>query len=1076
MNSAHTPSLGQSRTTPAPAPPPQPVAPISLSGPYEGWEVDDYDPLISDGPSARKLVSSAVAPLVAAARGVRTLDLDDLRGARARYKLPDGRTHQARRLKEALEAGDVMLMPWYLYADVAATQPSAGSPVIAAMQYRPAHPGVDDNGREIKYEFVSAASTIIGIHPATPVDWMRTRSAVHLAEGQLKADSLLTAQLLAAGVPHDDLLLTDADRTDLEGDGGHGVDIDACRRRLTALMQGITDPTQQIPILCVPGVWNWRNNPEWAEMDLRDREVWVAFDGDVATNPQVHQAATQLWTFLSTNKRAHPRLLTPRVDPGASSTAPPEGLAKMGVDDFLATWGNYHDLMQLVSTDLPPAPVIDDLDKIGTVRVSADGTTVEACERREDGQGQIIGVEWVPTVPIGGRVISFTVTREPTEQERRTGIYQSLSEGGGDAAVVEVEVEVMWRRPRDGAKLSAVVRGPASLLATPPDKWVDRVTNPPVSWLMNEEWPPLGQAGVDWRKAIRANRDEEVIERVRWSQMGWVPVRSGGVPAFIVGDQVVADDEQRDEVISGIDEATLAGAAKFGMGPDDDRDYATDQTYRAELADNLRTLIDVLLSGAWTERGMAAAVLAAGLRPALPIRPSTTLFMVGPPASGKSWSAGVVCGFWSRTPGVWDEKSLPGSAKDTFGATESAVGHSVLWVADDLAPSQDRRKADSEQSSVEAIIRNVFNGVGKRRSSPSGKQGYMVTPRALLLVTAENESGVQSIRERSIQLAFEKDKSLDPRRERTQEVYNLYTRDGVPAKVTLGFVKFLRAQAKFYDELNRRNGDPRSGWGMLVQRMESLKRAHVGFMLRIMEEKLPRSATAGDRTRSAENGAELSMVLTMLAEMADDLEVGAEYADRIGNLSELVSDLASVIAAGVEANAETLTGRSVIRAISAALRAGKAHIRSIDDPSQPPVENSLQASELGWQQVSGQWRPMGSSIGVYIPNAAKGEPYVLLDTENAFKTAQSNYPEFLPYGQRPRQSWKAAASEGLLYTGASRNTSCSGSNTNTARVMVDGIRMSGYPVLVDVLVRAGEKVSEAATEAAAGQATATDSA
>src|SRR5699024_7987292 len=76
------------------------------------------------------------------------------------------------------------------------------------------------------------------------------------------------------------------------------------------------------------------------------------------------------------------------------------------------------------------------------------------------------------------------------------------------------------------------------------------------------------------------------------------------------------------------------------------------------------------------------------------------------------------------------------------------------WVSDDLAPSPDRNQASREEASMGDLIRSIHNGVGKRRMNADMTAREVNNPRALLIVTAENEPSVSSVGDRMIMLKF----------------------------------------------------------------------------------------------------------------------------------------------------------------------------------------------------------------------------------------------------------------------------------------------------------------------------------
>jgi hypothetical protein len=88
--------------------------------------------------------------------------------------------------------------------------------------------------------------------------------------------------------------------------------------------------TQCVPTIAITGVWNWQRDgkplPEWSDVPLQGRSVYVAFDSDVATNEHVQKARLALTDFLrSQGARVRWLGLPSRPDGG-----------KLGIDDWLA--------------------------------------------------------------------------------------------------------------------------------------------------------------------------------------------------------------------------------------------------------------------------------------------------------------------------------------------------------------------------------------------------------------------------------------------------------------------------------------------------------------------------------------------------------------------------------------------------------------------------------------------------------------------------------------------------------------------------------------------------------------------
>ena len=83
------------------------------------------------------------------------------------------------------------------------------------------------------------------------------------------------------------------------------------------------------------GVWNWRGKndldgtlalPDWEDIALKGREVFIAFDSDVTTKTPVQAALKRFVGFLA-NRGARPHVVL----------LPAEGAEKIGIDDYLLT-------------------------------------------------------------------------------------------------------------------------------------------------------------------------------------------------------------------------------------------------------------------------------------------------------------------------------------------------------------------------------------------------------------------------------------------------------------------------------------------------------------------------------------------------------------------------------------------------------------------------------------------------------------------------------------------------------------------------------------------------------------------
>lgn len=101
--------------------------------------------------------------------------------------------------------------------------------------------------------------------------------------------------------------------------------------------------------VAVLGVTMW-HTPDWQELPLKNRDVYLAFDSDAATNPQVNKQLRKLAAHLRTRGANVATVQLPAGEHGA----------KVGLDDFLAAGGDLGELMEEAEPDAdvvvgPPA-------------------------------------------------------------------------------------------------------------------------------------------------------------------------------------------------------------------------------------------------------------------------------------------------------------------------------------------------------------------------------------------------------------------------------------------------------------------------------------------------------------------------------------------------------------------------------------------------------------------------------------------------------------------------------------------------------------------------------------------------
>lgn len=1067
------------------------------------WTVEDYLATGNDSAGAKKLAGSAVAPLVAMARGYETIHEETFAGAMKRYPMPRRQTLQGRRFADAVARGDLLVMPWFTHDDIELAQRSGRQPKPATVQVRPSRPEVNARGREIKYEFVGGLGTPIGMHPAIPTSWIDSTPVVLLAEGLLKGDSALTGYLLAHGISRDELAWPSPGNSTSDRTSDRAAEIAGARTRLASLMQRI-DRNDQVLVLTIGGVDNWKHNPEWRTINLVRRQVWLGVDGDVASNPNVHRATSELWEFVKTKQKAIPLLFAPSVPSSASASptgssaggsavpvsgaTPEHGEAnqrsqKIGIDDYLAEHGDWDQLVAMLAAGLPARPAGTQAEFVGQHRISPDGTSLQICKPIPDlrnPEGPPVGGTWEEVLPLGGRIVSVVAHRSPTPGEIATGRLGDglAAELAAGTVTEEVEIELCWRDPADDdLQHRHVIHGPAEILNYPPDQWARYKADIPAAILRMPDWPPGKKIGEDWLKAMKAHRADEQQTRIRWGTMGWVPVEHG-VPVFVIGDQIIGDTLGGPvggpvgrpvgahgrvsggssgwagaEIAVGVTETELAGSTRFGVGPDDERDLddhpdsepndqPNDQSYRDQVRRDIeRTLDRFITAGAWTDRRVASTLFAAALRPALPLRPRAVIYVWGPPRKGKTYSAAMMMGFWSRNPGDFTDASLPGSANDTPAAMEIAVSRAPIWVVDDLAPSTSRQQSDREQSKIENLVRAVHNGTPRRRSDVNMSSRRVFPPRALVVITAENLLGVGSSNDRTIALPIGWG-ALAKSRTPTDRLEHLCYRDGAPARVTQALLKFIRMTAR---------QDP-DGWpGLYHQMTESLAVAQQAAEQHIKSATVGAGAGTGNPTRHAAMAGDLAVTLMWLYRLAHHVGVRDELkALLLGN--KMIDDIYSLVGEHHRTSRNANPGRDLIEAIAGCLYRGRAHVRNALHPAQPPGDDDT-AAMLGWDiALDDRSRAKGDTIGWLVEDPKHG-PVVYFDQKAAFILAQNEYPTLVRAGQGHQASWAGVIGEGYAVDDL-RRTGRDGKLLSTGRrrdKQVAG-HVSGIPILLSAIL------------------------
>lgn len=173
-------------------------------------------------------------------------------------------------------------------------------------QLRPDTPRIGTNGRPIKYETPADAALWLDVPPPVQEQLADPTMPLWITEGARKADAAVSAGLCC---------------------------------------------------ISIAGVWSWRVLGDWAQIALKGRAVFVCFDSDVTSKPEVRQALAALAAFL-TSLGAHVRVV--QLPPGA-------GGAKVGLDDFFAA-GHTHADLEALARPVADLTAHDDVDELARLR------------------------------------------------------------------------------------------------------------------------------------------------------------------------------------------------------------------------------------------------------------------------------------------------------------------------------------------------------------------------------------------------------------------------------------------------------------------------------------------------------------------------------------------------------------------------------------------------------------------------------------------------------------------------------------------------------------------------------------
>ena len=986
------------------------------------WGNDAYPAVLQEA-WADQFRNWGISPEVAASRGYSVILGEGEKPAGLKEMRISGATRQGKRLRSSLAGtGPVaLILPWHSVESV--RKKAEEGATDTRLEIRPLRPGAGHPEQEL----VGGAAFPVGLHPAVPAEWIDSAPRIVIVAGVLNADALVSAYLRSLG-------FEDFKNTK---NGSHEAGL------LQGFMASIPVEKRVLILSVTSADVRVESFIRLALLGMHDREGWIITDTVGSQDPLNYRQLTDLQSQLL-QKEVFSSVGFMTFTPVSES--PESGSTHTALALSLGAGGTWE---ALENSSVQALPVLSQQELavgFGDWRIHSSGTFTEEYVSPSDGSyGAAQGAgRWRRVLDLGGRILTLKEERAPTDHEIRTGCVDPKASRQADTEH-SVELEVSWL-DRDNATVQRhVVRGPKRILNHSPHDWDQYNAVIPDEVLLHPSWPPIRKQGENWLKAVKANSGNRVMKQIRWMQMGWVPTNVG-LPAFIVGDQVVADPAIADSVVAGIGEKELGVAPHFGVGeaPSVDWNSSADRdTVRETFRSVMNAYVDAKV---WTEPSTAALVLAAALRPVVPLRPKSTLFLFGPKGKGKSWTARAMMYFWARDKPDWQDR-LPGSAMDTMAFTEKAVSMSPIWVMDDLAPSTSRRQSESATAKLEDLTRNIFNNSAKGRMNADMSSKKTNKPMAQFIATAENELTTPSVKERLIPIYMGEGK-LNPDYRSTERINEMAREDGTQAQFTGYLIRFVQHQGARAD----------GGWegytSSLTRKLADLRSEAMTVMAG-----LGSSQAACQRASSL--AADVLLTFVVLQEMATELGMGELFIARFGAKSMRRSVIELVHSAHLD-NQSAAPGHSIVRALSSLLNSNGANIVSASDPSAPPIgqddpDHATKNHKLGWSGSHKGLVPNGLTIGTLVRKTLKDtneEKWVILfDLETAFKAAQEAYPKLIPYGQNAATAWAGVWDEGL----AARVTRNKNKNrfTNSHRMRYGETNINGCPVDIDVLFNGG---------------------
>ena len=509
-------------------------------------------------------------------------------------------------------------------------------------------------------------------------------------------------------------------------------------------------------VLGIQGCWGWMS--EQSPIDdfndlVRDKMVVVAFDADVATNPNVHRAAKMFATHLSSACGAKSvRFLRT----GESGTT--------GLDDYLGREDVSDPPMVLAnllknSRKLPRAPMTATTGKSKQVLEVDLGEMV--LRMPVDSAFDVVNVDLKGDVILGAL---------PKIVETTTWVDDL-----GDSPFQFVEHSLEVSIPEQG---TFTVQAADDELRDP-GKWLARI---PGGKGTSVQRPGDLVTRTRVENTIRTFDASDRRESMALLRTGWVHKDGQAIYVFPGG---------------AIGPLTLeAGLSSRLTGVGGKISFPDPRAIEDSEIDDLRAFLgieDALVDPTpfWALVGSAFAAVAG--RP-----PSGLVMLVGKPGSGKTHIAKMVTS--TLTPAFGPNGMLMASMEGTANAVIAAGAglHHGFVLVDDVHQQMDRNRIAAQLDAVSTLARRSYSGgsAGKRRLTWDAKQGrvseaYVDMSAPAVLMTAESAPDatlMRSLVERMLIIPVTKETTYKP--DQAERMARL-ARDGVPNRVMARFIRWM---------------------------------------------------------------------------------------------------------------------------------------------------------------------------------------------------------------------------------------------------------------------------------------------